>query len=112
MRLEIRRNAGRSAGLQGHEFAGGLDHPRWICELPNGDILVAGTNAPPRPEDGGGIRGFFMKRAMTKAGAAVPGANRISLLRDTDGDGVADVHTANLTSLGSPFGMALVGDTF
>ncbi|MBK8198677.1 MAG: sorbosone dehydrogenase family protein [Acidobacteria bacterium] len=92
-------------------FAEGLDHPRWIYELPNGDILVAETNAPPRPEDGGGIRGFFMKRAMTKAGAAVPSPDRVSLLRDTDGDGAADVHTAYLTNLMSPFGMALVGDT-
>lgn len=93
------------------EFASGLDHPRWLYELPNGDILVAESNAPARPEDGGGIRGFFMKRAMAKAGAGVPSANRISLLRDADGNGVAELKTAYLTGLDSPFGMALVSDT-
>jgi glucose/arabinose dehydrogenase len=90
-------------------FARGLDHPRWLYVLPNGDVLVAETNAPPRPDDGGGIKGWFMKRFMKAAGAAVPSANRITLLRDTDGDGVADVRTAFLEGLMSPFGMALVG---
>ena len=98
-------------GYQLTEFALGLDHPRWLYELPNGDVLVAETNAPARPDDGGGIRGFFMNRAMAKAGAGVPTANRISLLRDVDGDGVAEFKSAYLTGLNSPFGMALVGDT-
>ena len=98
-------------GLSVQAFATGLDHPRWLHVLPNGDVLVAETNAPPRPEDGDGIRGFFMKQAMEKAGAAVPSANRISLLRDRDGDGVADEKHAFLTGLNSPFGMQLVGDT-
>ena len=101
-----------AAGLTVSEFAGGLDHPRWMYVLPNGDVLVAETNGPPRPEDGDGIRGFFMKQAMKKAGAGVPSANRITLLRDTDGDGVADLSTPFLTGLNSPFGMELVGDTF
>ncbi len=92
------------------EYASGLDHPRWLYELPNGDILVAESNAPPK-EDGGGIRGFFMKRAMAKAGAGVPSANRITLLRDADGDGIAEVKTDYMTGLESPFGMALVGNT-
>ncbi len=92
------------------EFAAGLDHPRWIYELPNGDILVAESNAPAK-EDGGGIRGFFMKRAMARAGAGVPSPDRISLLRDADGDGIAETKTAYMTGLMSPFGMALVGDT-
>lgn len=99
-------------GLTVQPFATGLDHPRWLHVLPNGDVLVAETNAPPRPEDGNGIRGFFMNRAMKKAGAAVPTANRITLLRDSDGDGIADERHAFLTGLNSPFGMELIGDTF
>ena len=98
-------------GYQLTEFASGLDHPRWLYELPNGDVLVAETNAPARPDDGGGIRGFFMKRAMAKAGAGVPTANRITLLRDADGDGVAELKSAYLTGLNSPFGMSLIGST-
>jgi glucose/arabinose dehydrogenase len=91
-------------------FATGLDHPRWLYVLPNGDVLVAETNAPPRPEDCKGIKGWFMKRFMKIAGAAVPSANRITLLRDADGDGVAESRGAFLEGLASPFGMALVGD--
>jgi len=91
-------------------FARGLDHPRWLCVLPNGDVLVAETNAPPRPEDGKGIKGWFFKLFQKKAGGAVPSANRITLLRDADGDGVAETRSAFLTGLNSPFGMALVGD--
>ena len=92
-------------------FAKGLDHPRWLYVLPNGDVLVAETNAPPRPEDGKGIKGWVMGLTMKRAGAGVPSANRISLLRDTDGDGVADQRSAFLQGLNSPFGMALVGHT-
>jgi glucose/arabinose dehydrogenase len=90
-------------------FASGLDHPRWLYVLPNGDVLVAETNAPKRPDDGKGLKGWFMKRYMKKAGAAVPSANRITLLRDRDGDGVAETRSVLLDSLYSPFGMALVG---
>jgi glucose/arabinose dehydrogenase len=72
---------------------------------------VAETNAPPRPEDGKGIKGWFFKHFQKKAGGAVPSANRITLLRDTDGDGVADVKSVLLANLNSPFGMALAGDT-
>ena len=90
-------------------FAGQLDHPRWLYVLPNGDVLVAETNAPKRPDDGKGLKGWFMKRYMKKAGAAVPSANRITLLRDRDGDGAAETRTVLLDSLYSPFGMALVG---
>jgi glucose/arabinose dehydrogenase len=92
-------------------FARGLDHPRWLHVLPNGDVLVAETNAPPRPDDAKGIKGFFFKRYQKKAGGAVPSANRITLLRDADGDGVAELRTVFLTGLNSPFGMALVGNT-
>jgi glucose/arabinose dehydrogenase len=90
-------------------FATGLHHPRWLYVLPNGDVLVAETNAPPKPDDGKGLKGFFMGIFMKEAGAAVPSANRITLLRDTDGDGVADVRSVFLEGQNSPFGMALAG---
>lgn len=96
-------------GLKVQAFASGLDHPRWLYVLPNGDVLVAETNAPPRPDQGGGIRGFFQEGAMKKAGAVTPTANRITLLRDLDGDGVAETRSAFLGNLNSPFGMALAG---
>jgi glucose/arabinose dehydrogenase len=96
------------AGLQVTAFAAGLDHPRWLYRLPNGDILVAESNAPKR--EGGGITGWIAKWLMSKAGAGVPSANRITLLRDANGDGVAEARTPFLTGLNSPFGMALVGD--
>jgi len=98
------------AGMRVNAFATGLDHPRWIYVLPNGDVLVAETNAPERPEDGKGVKGFFMKRVMKNVGAAVPSANRITLLRDADGDGVAETRTVFLEKLNSPFGVALVGN--
>ena len=98
------------AGATVTPFATGLAHPRWLYVLPNGDVLVAETNAPPRPEDGKGIKGWAMKQVMKRAGAAVPSANRITLLRDTDGDGIAESRTVFLERLNSPFGMALVGE--
>jgi glucose/arabinose dehydrogenase len=98
-----------AAGTIVARFAAGLDHPRWLYVLPNGDVLVAETNAPPKPDDGKGIRGWIMKLVMGRAGAGVPSANRITLLRDTDGDGVADFRAVLLEGLHSPFGMALVG---
>ncbi len=91
-------------------FASDLDHPRWLYVLPNGDVLVAETNAPPRPQDGSGIKGWIMRLVMGRAGAGVESANRITLLRDTNGDGVVDVRGAFLEGLNSPFGMALVGE--
>ncbi|MFN2397230.1 MAG: sorbosone dehydrogenase family protein [Gemmatimonadaceae bacterium] len=93
-------------------FAQGLDHPRWLHVLPNGDVLVAETNAPPRPDDNKGIKGWFFKHFQKKAGGAVPSANRITLLRDTDGDGVAETRSVFLAGLNSPFGMELVGNVF
>lgn len=102
---------GTAPGLALNAFATGLDHPRWLYVLPNGDVLVAETNGPALKEDDpGGIRGWFMKRYFKKAGASVPSANRITLLRDADGDGVAETKTVLLNGLYSPFGMALVGD--
>ncbi len=99
-------------GTQVSAFASGLDHPRWIYVLPNGDVLVAETNAPARPDNARGLKGWAMKKAMTRAGAGVPSADRISLLRDTDGDGVADLHAVLLDHLHSPFGMTLIDDKF
>ncbi len=96
-------------GLQVQAFASGLDHPRWLYVLPNGDVLVAESNAPPQPQDGAGIKGWLARLVMQRAGAGVPSANRITLLRDTKGDGVADLRTVLLEGLNSPFGMALVG---
>jgi glucose/arabinose dehydrogenase len=100
-----------SAGTKVAEFAGGLSHPRWLYVLPNGDVLVAETNAPPKPDDATGIRGFFMGLVMKKAGAKAESANKITLLRDTDGDGIADFRSTLLEGLSSPFGMALVNGT-
>jgi glucose/arabinose dehydrogenase len=97
-------------GLSVTAYATGLDHPRWLHVLPNGDVLVAETNAPPRPEDNTGLKGWFTKRVLKRAGAGVPSANRIALLRDADGDGIAETRTVLLQGLSSPFGMALVGD--
>ncbi len=96
-------------GLSVAVFARELDHPRWLYVLPNGDVLVAETNGPERPEDNTGIKGWFFKHFQKKAGAGVPSANRITLLRDADGDGIAETRSALLTGLMSPFGMALVG---
>jgi glucose/arabinose dehydrogenase len=95
-------------GLVVERFAEGLDHPRNLYTLPNGDILVAETNSPPRK--GGGVEGFVMKWLMGKAGADVPSANRITLLRDANGDGKAELKTPFLTGLNSPFGMVLIGE--
>jgi glucose/arabinose dehydrogenase len=81
-----------------------------LTVLPNGDVRVAETNAPPKPDDGKGIKGWAMKWVMKRAGAGTPSANRISLLRDTNGDGVADQRFVLLQGLNSPFGMALIGD--
>lgn len=100
------------AGLGVTALAGGLDHPRWVYVLPNGDVLVAESNAPPKPEDGKGIRGWFMKKVMGRAGAGAPTANRITLLRDADGDGKAESRSVFLEDLNSPFGMVLVGNDF
>jgi len=98
-----------AAGLKVNAFATGLDHPRWLLALPNGDVLVAETNAPPKPDDGKGIRGWFQDKIMGRAGAKAPSANRITLLRDANGDGIAETRSPFLTGLNSPFGMALVG---
>jgi glucose/arabinose dehydrogenase len=99
-----------ASGTQVAAFAEGLDHPRWLYVLPNGDVLVAETNAPPKPDDGKGIKGWVMKKVMGRAGAGVPSPNRITLLRDKDHDGIAETRTVFLENLNSPFGMTLVGN--
>jgi len=90
-------------------YARGLDHPRWVYTLPNGDVLVAETNAPPKPDDEKGIKGKIMKSQMKKAGAVSPSANRITLLRGLDASGAAQSKTVFIQGVNSPFGMALVG---
>ncbi len=92
-------------------YAVGLDHPRWLFVLPNGDVLVAETNTPSKPQDLAGIKGWFARRIMNRAGAGVPSANRITLLRGVDGKGAAISRSVFLQGLNSPFGMALIGDT-
>jgi glucose/arabinose dehydrogenase len=89
-------------------FAAGLEHPRWLYVLPNGDVLVAESNAPPKARTNKGIKEWVMGLVMKVAGAGVVSPNRIMLLRDTDGDGIADFRSVLLDGLNSPFGMALV----
>lgn len=101
-----------ASGLAVTAFASGLDHPRWIYILPNGDVLVAETDAPPRPDDKKSVRNRVMGFFMKKVGSGVSSANRITLLRDTDQDGVADLRSVFLANLHSPFGMALVNNEF
>lgn len=106
-------NGGKPIAAQGltvQAFAVGLDHPRWMFVLPNGDVLVSETSAPPKPGGRKGFKGWVMGRVLKRAGSAVPSANRITLLRDEDGDGVAETRSAFLENLNSPFGMALVGN--
>ena len=105
------------AGLKVIAFASGLDHPRWVYVLPNGDVLVAESNKPDKhgqdaDKDNKGIKGWVMGKVMKRAGAGVASADRITLLRDTNGDGVADVRSVFVQNLHSPFGMALVGNDF
>ncbi len=97
-------------GLDVNAFASNLDHPRWLYVLPNGDVLVAETNTPQKPEDGKGFRAFIQKKVMKKAGAVTSSANRITLLRDRNGDGTAETKSVFIEGLNSPFGMALIGN--
>ena len=101
-----------ASGMAVNAFATGLDHPRTVYVLPNGDVLVAETNDPPKPDDSRGIKGWITKLVLGWAGAGTPSANRITLFRDENGDGVAETRSVFLKGLNSPFGMALVGDDF
>jgi glucose/arabinose dehydrogenase len=100
-----------ASGLAVTAFASGLDHPRWLYVLPNGDVLVAETNGPPRPEDAKGVRGVVQRFIQARAGAVAPSANRITLLRDP-GNGRPATKSVFLRNLNSPFGMTLVGNDF
>ena len=81
-----------AAGWRVTAFASGLDHPRWLHVLPNGDVLVAESNAPQPPQElrPRGLKAWATQQVMKRAGAGVPSADRITLLRDADGDGVAE----------------------
>lgn len=100
-----------AAGMTVQAYATGLQHPRTVRMLPNGDAIVAESDAPPKPDDGKGVKGFFMHMFMKKAGSNSPSANRITLLRDKDGDGVAETRSVLLSGLNSPFGVVLSGET-
>jgi glucose/arabinose dehydrogenase len=92
-------------GLAVSRFAEGLDHPRTMLTLPNGDVLVAETNSPKR--EVGGVTGFFMELFMDEVDALGASPNRIVLLRDGDGDGKAEQRfTFREKDLDSPSGMA------
>jgi len=97
-------------GLKVNAFARGLAHPRWIETLPNGDVLIAESSNIRGPIKT--VFGYAMQTTMERAGAVVPSANRITLLRDEDGDGVAEIREPFLENLNQPFGMALKDDTF
>ena len=99
-------------GLAVNAFAANLVHPRRVYVLPNGDVLVAETAGPPKPDDEKGIRGAVQKMIYKINGSEAPSANRITLLRDTNGDGVADKRTVFISGLNSPFGMVLMGSDF
>lgn len=101
-----------AAGLAVSALATGLDHPRWLHVLPNGDVLVAESNAPPKPDDGKGLKGWVMKQVMKRAGAGTPSADRITLLRGLDASGAAEARSVFVDKLVSPIGMALVGTDF
>ncbi len=98
------------AGMKVQAFVDGLNHPRWLYKLPNGDVLVAESNKQPKPAKS--IRAVVMNKVMAVAGAGVPSADRITLLRDADHDGVAELKTTFLKDLTSPIGMALIGNKF
>ena len=101
------------AGFTVTRYAEGLDHPRWLLVLPNGDVLAAESASEPSKADNSnkGIKGFFQKMLMKKVGSSRPSPNRIILLRDANNDGVAETRTDFAQGLKQPFGMTLVRDT-
>ncbi len=101
---EVNEKPKAAQGLTVSRFATGLDHPRILYTLPNGDVLATLTNSPPR--EGGGIKGWVMKHLLGKAGAGEPSPNKLVLLRDANGDGTADVKQVLRDDLDSPSGMA------
>ena len=99
-----------ATGLKVNAFATGLKHPRWIHVLPNGDVLVAEALTLPGAHPD--LFDYAMFSTMKRAAAVGVSPNRITLLRDSDGDGVAETREVFLEGLNQPFGMALLGDTF
>ena len=97
-------------GLKVNAFAAGLKHPRWICTLPNGDVLIAEATQVPGKVNS--LFGHAMQATMRRAAALGESANRITLLRDKNGDGIAETQTVFMDGLKQPFGMALINDTF
>jgi glucose/arabinose dehydrogenase len=97
-------------GFSVTRFAGGLAHPRWIYTLPNGDVLVAESDAPKEHDEGSGLFGWVRRQVMKRAGAGVSSPDRIVLLRDANNTGVAQMQTVFIGGLHSPFGMALIGN--
>lgn len=95
------------AGFVVTRYAEGLTHPRWLYVLPNGDVLVAESST--RPAEGGGIMGWIRNNVQRRAGAIADDANRVTLLRDSDGDGDVDERHVFAQNLNQPFGMVLVG---
>jgi len=99
-----------AAGLSVNAFISNLEHPRWIYVLPNNDVLVAEAM-----EQAGEIKTPFdyaIHATMKRASAVGVSANRISLHRDTTGNGVADVHEYFVEDQLMPFGMELIDGTF
>ena len=97
-------------GLKVNAFATGLDHPRWIEVLPNGDVLVAESKEQPAPPKT--LMDHAAQATMRRVKAIGKSANRVTLWRDEDGDGVAEARTVFVENQNQPFGMALVGDQF
>jgi glucose/arabinose dehydrogenase len=99
-----------AAGLAATAYASGLEHPRWLYVLPNGDVLVAESNKPGNAPKEKGIRATVQKIEQKRAGAGVESPNRIVLLRGVKADGTAETETVFAQDLNSPFGMTLVGN--
>lgn len=97
-------------GLQVNVFASDLDHPRWIEVLPNGDVLVAESKEQPAPPKT--LMDHAAQATMRRVKAIGKSANRLTLLRDEDGDGAAETRHVFVENENQPFGMALVGDKF
>lgn len=98
------------SGFTVRAFAENLDHPRSIYVLPNGDVLVAEADAPPKEINS--LKDRLVIWVKQRAGSRMPSANRITLLRDADHDGVPELRTTFLENLNSPFGMVLVDNKF
>ncbi len=109
----LRRSQGRAGYQPSLRWRAGCKHPRWLYVLPNGDVLVAESDAPVRPDDGKGVAGKIGEYVMKRAGSGVrPSANQITLLRDSAGDGSHVERHVFLQGLNSPIGMALIGNNF